>query len=79
MSISPTVGDGFYVTHMRSGIRMSRRCRSFEQAQEALRSMQEDNVVDLPRKRLLFNPDKIFIIHKPNHSDAKYKCPYEGI
>lgn len=78
MSITATVGDGFYVTHERCGIRMSRRCRSLEQAQETLKMMKEDTVIDLPRKRYIFHPDKIFIIHKPNHTSKRYKCPFSN-
>jgi hypothetical protein len=76
MSITPTIDNGFYVTHVRCGIRMSRRCRTLSQAEETLRTMKEDIVVDLPRKRFLFNPDKIFIIHKPSITNKKYKAPY---
>jgi hypothetical protein len=62
MSITPTIDSGFFVTHMRSGIRMSRRCKTNTEAEETLRSMKEDTVVDLPKKRYMFHPDKIFII-----------------
>ena len=77
MSITPTVGDGYYVTHIRHGERMSRRCLSLAHAQECLRNMKEDVVVDLPRKRFYFHRDKILILIKPNITDPKYKCPYE--
>ena len=77
MSITPTVADGYYVTHMRRGIRMSRRCLSKKHAEECLRNMMEDIVVDLPRMRYYFHRDKIIILTKPNMTDPKYKCAYE--
>ena len=78
MSITPTVGDGYYVTHMRHGIRMSRRCLSRTHAEECLRNMMEDVVVDLPKKRFYFQEKQILILIKPNTTDPKYKCPMEG-
>jgi len=78
MSITPTVGDGFYVTHSRRGIRMSRRCLSQAHAEECLRNMIEDEVVDLPRVRYYFNRDKTMILKKPNMTDPRWKCPMEG-
>ena len=78
MSITPTVGDGYYVTHSRHGIRMSRRCLSLAHAEECLRNMVEDQIVDLPRKRIIFHPDKIYIITKPDLTDPRWKCPYEN-
>ena len=78
MSITPTVGDGYYVTHSRHGIRMSRRCLSQAHAEECLRNMIEDVVVDLPRMRYYFHRDKIILLTKPNLTDPKYKCPYNG-
>jgi hypothetical protein len=78
MSITPTVADGYYVTHMRCGIRMSRRCLSKKHAEECLRNMTEDVVVDLPRMRYYFHRDKIIILTKPNITDARWKCPYEA-
>lgn len=78
MSITPTVADGYYVTHSRHGIRMSRRCLSRKHAEECLRNMIYDVVVDLPKKRIIFHPNKIYIITKPNLTDPKYKCAYEG-
>jgi len=77
MSITETVGDGYYVTHSRQGIRMSRRCLSKKHAEECLRNMMEDVVVDLPRMRYYFHRDKIIILTKPNITDPKYKCAYE--
>lgn len=77
MSITPTVGDGYYVTHSRHGIRMSRRCLSLKHAEECLRNMIEDVVVDLPKKRFYFQEKQILILIKPNITDAQWKCPYE--
>jgi hypothetical protein len=76
MSITPTVGNGFYITHLREGIRMSRRTKTYREAEEVLRMMKEDLIVDLPKKRYIFHPDKIYIITKPNKTDKKYKYPY---
>ena len=76
MSITPTVGNGFYVTHKREGIRMSRRTKTYNEAEEVLRMMQDDLIVDLPRVRYYFHPDTILILRKPNKTDKKYKCPY---
>jgi len=76
MSITPTIDDGFYVTHKRCDIRMSRRTRTQEEAEETLRMMKEDLIVDLPRVRYYFHPDKILILRKPNFTDPIYKCPY---
>lgn len=79
MSITPTVGNGYYITHKRHDIRMSRRTKTYDEAVETLRMMKEDLIVDLPKKRYIFHPDKIYIIIKPNFTDKKYKCRYEGI
>ena len=78
MSITPTIADGYYVTHSRHGIRMSRRCLSRAHAEECLRNMVEDVVVDLPRMRYYFHRDKIIILTKPNLTDPRYKYAYEG-
>jgi hypothetical protein len=40
--------------------------------------MQEDIVVDLPKKRFYFQEDRILILIKPNFTNAQYKEPYEG-
>ena len=76
MSITPTVGNGFYVTHSREGIRMSRRTKTYDEAEETLRMMKEDLIVDLPRVRYYFHPDKILILRKPSFTNKKYKEPY---
>jgi len=76
MSITPTVGDGYYITHMRQGIRMSRRTKTYDEAEEVLRMMRQDLIVDLPRVRFYFHPDKILILRKPSFTNKKYKCPY---
>jgi hypothetical protein len=76
MSITPTVGNGYYITHKRHDIRMSRRTRTYNEAVETLRMMKEDLIVDLPRVRYYFYPDKILILRKPKFTDPKYKCCY---
>jgi len=78
MGITPTVGDGYYVTHMRHGERMSRRCLTREDAEECFRSMVEDTVVDLPRMRFYFQENRILILRKPNLTDLRWKCAYEN-
>jgi len=77
-SITETVGDGFFVHHERRGCVMRRRCRTRQEAIECLRMMQEDIVVDLPKKRFYFQEDRILILIKPNFTNAQYKEPYEG-
>jgi hypothetical protein len=74
-----TIHDGFYITDERHGIRVSRRARTYYEAVESLGMMKEDQIVDLPRVRYYFNPDKILILRKANHTNKKYKCPYKGI
>lgn len=76
MSITPTIDNGFYITYVREGIRMRRRNKTMKEAEETLRMMVNDTIVDLPRVRFIFNPDKIFIIKKPFHTAKKYKEPY---
>lgn len=55
---------------------MSRRCRTYQEAEETLHSMKEDTVVDLPSVRYYFHSDKILILRKPKHTSKKYKCPF---
>ena len=76
MSITPTIDDGFFITYVREGIRMRRRNKTIKEAEETLRMMAYDTIVDLPRVKYIFNPDKIFIIRKPFHTAKKYKMPY---
>jgi hypothetical protein len=76
MSITPTVCNGFYITHERHGIRMSRRTKTYDEAVEVLRSMQQDQIVDLPRTRYYFQSNQILILRKANLTDKKYKCSY---
>jgi hypothetical protein len=74
-SITESVG-GFFIHHEREGIVMRCRKRTRKEAEKCLKSMQEDQIVDLNRVRYIFHPDKIYIIRKPNHTDQKYKEPY---
>jgi hypothetical protein len=78
MPITPTIADGFYVYHTREGCKMSRRCLSRRHAEECLRNMMEDTVVDLPRVRYYFQGHQILILRKPNLTDPRWKCPMEG-
>lgn len=75
MSITESVG-GYFIHLEREGIVMRCRKRTRKDAEECLKQMREDIVVDLPRVRYYFHPDKILILRKPNHTDHKYKCPY---
>lgn len=76
MSITPTVGDGFYITYIRRGERMSKRCLSEKDAQACLHSMMYDTIVDTTFKRWYFLPDKTILLHKPRMCDPKYKGRY---
>lgn len=76
MSITPTVGDGFFVSHIRRGERMQKRCNTRQEAEICLKSMTEDIIVDTNYTRWYFLPDKTLILRKPRHTDPKYKCPY---
>jgi hypothetical protein len=78
MGITPTIDDGFYVTHVRHGERMSRRCLTREHAEECFRSMCEDVVVDLPRVRFYFQENQILILRKPHLTDPRWKGAYES-
>ena len=77
MSITESVG-GWFIHFEREGIIMRQRKRTRKEAEICLKSMREDQIVDLNRVRYIFHPDKIYIIRKPNHSDPKYKCPFES-
>jgi hypothetical protein len=75
-SITETTDSGFYVTHLRNNVRLSCRCKTRKDSEEALRKMMEDVVVSLPRKQVHFLPDKILIIKKGIMKDKKYRNPY---
>lgn len=77
MSITPTIDNGYFITYVREGIRMRRRNKTMKDAEETLRMMAYDTIVDLPRVKYIFNTDKIFIIRKPFHTAKKYKEPYQ--
>ena len=77
MSITESVG-GFFIHFEREGIIMRCRKRTRKDAELCLKMMKEDQIVDLNRVRYIFHPDKIYIIRKPNHTDPKYKCPFEN-
>lgn len=76
MSITLTVGDGYYVSHSRRGERMRKRCKTMEEANACLSSFINDVVVDTARTRWYFLPEKTLILRKPNHTSKKYKSPY---
>ena len=78
MSITPTVGNGFFIHFEREGIVMRCRKRTREDAERCLKSMKEDQIVDLPSIRYYFEPNRILILRKPNHTDRKYKEPYQN-
>lgn len=77
MVVTPTIADGFLVYHTREGVKMSRRCLTRAHADEVYRSMCEDVVVDLPRKRFYFQGHRILILIKPDFTNPKYKYAYE--
>lgn len=76
MSITPTVGNGFFIHFEREGIVMRCRKRTREDAERCLKSMKEDSIVDLRSVRYYFQPNRILILRKPKITDPKYKCPY---
>ena len=76
MSITPSVG-GYFIHFEREGIKLRCRKRTRKEAELCLKMMREDQIVELNRVRYIFHPDKIYIIRKPNHTDQKYKCPFE--
>jgi negative regulator of replication initiation len=41
--------------------------------------MQEDTVVDLPRKRVYFQENQTLILKKPNLTDPQFRDPYEKL
>lgn len=77
-SITKTIDDGYYVTHERRGCRMRRRCRSVAEAEECLRHMIEDSVVDLPRIRFYFG-EQVLILKKPNITPKYYSEAFESV
>jgi hypothetical protein len=79
MSITPTVGDGFFVHAERHRVVMRRRCKTREEAEKVLKSMQEDSVVDLPRKRVYFQENRVLILKKPNLTDPQFRDAYEKL
>ena len=60
------VSNYYKVNVSRCGIHMQCQVSSETKAKEIERSMMEDAVVDLKVVRYCFNPNKIFIIRKPN-------------
>ena len=67
---------GFIVSFSRRGVDMRVRVKTEAEATETLRSMQEDNVVDLNKTRYYFSKDKILILHKPNITHQTYESMY---
>jgi len=60
------ISNYYKVSVSRCGITMICQVSSEKKAKETERMMMEDAVVDLKVFRYCFNPDKIFIIRKPN-------------
>jgi hypothetical protein len=75
MPIHSNMG-GFIVSFSRRGVDMRVRVKTEAEATETLRSMQEDNVVDLNKTRYYFSTGKILILHKPNISCQTYESMY---
>jgi len=67
---------GFIVSFSRRGVDMRVRVKTEAEATETLRSMQEDDVVDLNKVRYYFSKGKILILHKPNLSCQTYESMY---
>jgi len=67
---------GFIVAYGRRGVDMRTRVRTYAEATETLRSMKEDEIVDLNKTRYYFSKDKILILHKPNLSCQTYPTYY---
>jgi len=78
MVICPTVGDGFFIHFERRGIVMRCRAKTREEAERLHESMKNDVVVDLKSTRFYFQENQILILKKPNHTDKRYKEPYQG-
>lgn len=76
MGITPTIGNGFFIHYEREGIVMRCRKRTRKEAETCLEKMKTDSIVDLPSVRYYFQPNRILILRKPNHTDLKYKEPY---
>ena len=66
----------FIVSFNRRGIDMRTRLRTEAEAKEMLRSMQEDEIVDMNKTRYYFSKDKTLILHKPNLSCQTYESIY---
>lgn len=75
-SITATIDEGFYVTHLRRGVRLSCRTKTREEAVVMLDKMVNDAVVCLRSKQIHFCEDKILIIKKGRMNDPKYRTPY---
>jgi 16S rRNA U516 pseudouridylate synthase RsuA-like enzyme len=67
---------GYIVSFSRRKITMRVRVKTEAEAIETLRSMQEDDIVDLNKTRYYFSKDKIMILHKPNLSCQTYQSIY---
>ena len=67
---------GFIVAYSRRGVDMRARVRTHVEATETLRSMKEDEIVDLNKVRYYFSSDKILILHKPNIKNKTYDTIY---
>jgi hypothetical protein len=76
MSITATVGDGYFVSHIRRGERMQKRCKTLQEAELCLKSMMEDIIVDTNYTRWYFQPDRTLILRKPRHTYKQFKSPY---
>jgi hypothetical protein len=60
------VYEGRYVvTYTRRGIVMTYSTMNLQEAQDKLREMTAETIVELTHKRLYFQPDKILELHFP--------------
>jgi hypothetical protein len=79
MVICPTTDEGFFIHFERRGVVMRCRKNTRKEAEEIHRVMQEDPVVDLPRKRVYFQENQTLILKKPNITDPQFRDPYEKL
>ena len=66
----------FVVSHIRRGVNMRTSVTSKEEADEKLRSMKEDDIIDLTKTRYYFSKEKILIVHLPNLRCQTYESLY---
>jgi hypothetical protein len=76
MSITHTVGDGYFIHFEREGIVMRCRKKTKPEAECCLKMMKEDSIVDLRSVRYYFQKNRILILRKPCMTDPTFRQPY---